>query len=452
VQTSFSLAQLANADTADSEKILRACVHCGFCTATCPTYVLLGDELDSPRGRIYLIKDMLENGRKATAKVVTHIDRCLSCLSCMTTCPSGVHYMHLVDHARRHIEATYRRPLGDKLLRRLLARSLTRPGRFRLSLRLARLARPLANSLPGRLKTLMAMAPRRLPRRSRTERPQVFPAEGTRRGRVALLAGCAQPVLKPHINEATIRLLTRHGIEVVIARGAGCCGALVHHMGRERQALASAKANIAAWLSEADGEGLDAIVINASGCGTTVKDYGFMLREEPAWADRAARVSELTRDVTEYLDSIGLMAPSLDPELTLAYHSACSMQHGQQVRRQPRALLAAAGFDVREIPEGHICCGSAGTYNLLQPELAGALRDRKAANIARLGPDVVATGNIGCLVQLEDAIDVPIVHTVELLDWVTGGPKPPALVAAAHRTPREPAPAPRAEEPVEEMA
>jgi glycolate oxidase iron-sulfur subunit len=452
VQTSFSLQQLADADTAESEKILRACVHCGFCTATCPTYVLLGDELDSPRGRIYLIKDMLENGRKASAKVVKHIDRCLSCLSCMTTCPSGVHYMHLVDHARRHIERTYRRPLPDRLLRLMLARSLTRPGRFRRSLRLARLARPLAGSLPGRLKTLMAMAPRRLPRRSVSERAQVFPAEGTQRGRVALLVGCAQPVLKPHINEATVRLLTRHGIEVVVAKGAGCCGALVHHMGREKAALASAKANIAAWLAEADGVGLDAIVINASGCGTTVKDYGFMLREDPAWAGKAARVSALAKDVSEYLDAIGLMAPSLDPEMTLAYHSACSMQHGQRLRQEPRALLGAAGFTVREIPEAHICCGSAGTYNLLQPELAAALRDRKAANIAKLAPDVVATGNIGCLVQLEGALDVPVVHTVELLDWVTGGPKPPALVAAAHRARPVSDPAVEAEPAAEEVA
>ncbi len=447
MQTSFSLQQLADADTAESEKILRACVHCGFCTATCPTYVLLGDELDSPRGRIYLIKDMLENGRRASAKVAKHIDRCLSCLSCMTTCPSGVHYMHLVDHARRHIERTYRRPVGDRLLRALLALTLPRRGGFRLALRAARLARPLRRVLPGRLKTLAAMAPAALPPRSPGERPQVFPAEGPRRGRVALLSGCVQPVLKPHIDEATVRLLTRHGIEVVVARGAGCCGALVHHMGREREALASARANIAAWLAEADGAGLDAIVVNASGCGTMVKDYGFLLRQDPAWADKAARVSALARDVTEHIEAIGLMAPSLDPEMTVAYHSACSMQHGQRVRREPRALLAAAGFAVREIPEGHLCCGSAGTYNMLQPELAEALRARKAANIARVAPDLVATGNIGCMVQLEGALDVPIVHTVELLDWVTGGPKPPALMAAAQRpAPAEPPPAAAADE------
>ncbi|MBX6323711.1 MAG: glycolate oxidase subunit GlcF, partial [Rhodospirillaceae bacterium] len=421
MQTSFSAQQLADPDVAESEKILRACVHCGFCTATCPTYVLTGDELDGPRGRIYLIKDMLENGRRATPRVVKHIDRCLSCLSCMTTCPSGVHYMHLVDHARRHIERTYRRPLPDRLLRTLLARALPSRAAFRLSLRAARLAQPLRGILPGRLKTLLAMAPAALPARSPTERPQAFPAEGARRARVALLAGCVQPVLKPQINEATIRLLTRHGVEVVVPKGAGCCGALVHHMGRERPALASARANIAAWLAEADGAGLDAILVNASGCGTMIKDYGFLLRQDPAWADKAARVSALARDVTEFLDGHGLMAPSLDPELTVAYHGACSMEHGQRVRREPRALLAAAGFTLREIPEGHLCCGSAGTYNLLQPAFAEALRARKAANIARVAPDLVATGNIGCMVQLEGALGVPVVHTVELLDWVTGG-------------------------------
>jgi glycolate oxidase iron-sulfur subunit len=451
VQTNFSPLQLAEPDMASSEKILRACVHCGFCTATCPTYVLLGDELDSPRGRIYLIKDMLENERRPTEQVVKHIDRCLSCLACMTTCPSGVHYMHLVDHARRHIEQNYRRPLADRLLRAVLAGVLPSPRRFRLALRAARLARPLRRLLPGRLKVLLDMAPAELAPRSRVDRPQVFAAQGPRRGRVALLAGCAQPILKPHINEATVRLLTRHGIEVVIARGAGCCGALVHHMGRERAALANAKANIAAWMREVDGEGLDAIVINASGCGTTVKDYAFMLREDRAWAARAARISALAKDVSEYLHEIGFMAPSLDPELVVAYHSACSMQHGQRLRREPRELLTAANFDLREIPEGHLCCGSAGTYNMLQPELANRLRERKAANIAAVGPDLVATGNIGCMVQLEEAIDVPIVHTVELLDWVTGGPKPPALVAAARRA-AAPAPAPAPPAPAEATA
>jgi glycolate oxidase iron-sulfur subunit len=429
MQTSFTLAQLADPDVAESEKILRACVHCGFCTATCPTYVLLGDELDSPRGRIYLIKDMLENDRPASAKVVKHIDRCLSCLSCMTTCPSGVHYMHLVDHARRHIEETYRRPVFDRWLRRLLAAVLPRPGLFRLALVGAWLAKPLAPLLPPRLRAMFALAPRAVPSPSAVDRPQVFPAEGPRRKRVAFLSGCVQPVLAPEINEATIRLLTRHGVEVVIAEGVGCCGALTHHMGQEAPALAAARAAIAAWTAQIEGAGLDAIVINASGCGTTVKDYGFMFRDDPAWAARAARVSGLARDITEFMSEIGLRPPVAATGLTVAYHSACSMQHGQQITAQPKALLSAAGFAVRDVPEGHLCCGSAGTYNLLQPGLAGALRARKLRNIATARPDAVATGNIGCIAQLSSGAPVPVLHTVELLDWATGGPKPAKLVA-----------------------
>jgi glycolate oxidase iron-sulfur subunit len=436
MQTSFTLAQLADADVAESEKILRACVHCGFCTATCPTYVLLGDELDSPRGRIYLIKDMLENDKPASAKVVKHIDRCLSCLACMTTCPSGVHYMHLVDHARRRIEETYRRPLVDRWLRDLLAAVLPRPGLFRLALFGAWLGKPLAALLPARLRTMLALAPRTVPSPSYVDRPQVIRAHGPRRKRVALLSGCVQQVIAPEINEATIRLLTRHGVEVVIADGAGCCGALTHHMGKEEPARAAARAAIAAWTAEIDGEGLDAIIINASGCGTTVKDYGFMFRDDPDWAARAADVSSRTRDITEFMTEIGLQPPSTATGLAVAYHSACSMQHGQKITTQPKALLAAAGFTVRDVPEGHLCCGSAGTYNLLQPELAGALRDRKLRNIATTRPDAVATGNIGCIAQLAPA-PVPILHTVELLDWATGGPLPRKLAGVAVDKERE---------------
>jgi glycolate oxidase iron-sulfur subunit len=431
MQTTFSHAQLADPDTRESEKILRSCVHCGFCTATCPTYVLLGDELDSPRGRIYLIKDMLENAKPASERTVLHIDRCLSCLACMTTCPSGVHYMHLVDHARRYIEETYTRPWPDRLLRRVLAAVLPRPLLFRLALRAGALGRPLRRLLPGRLAGMLALAPTRLPVASAVDRPQVFAAEGGRRTRVALPSGCAQQVLAPEINEATIRLLTRHGVEVVIAKGAGCCGALVHHMGREAQALTAARANIDAWERErarAEG-GLDAVIINASGCGTTVKDYGFMLREDPTYADEAARIAGLAKDVTEFLAELGLKPPVRRSELVVAYHSACSMQHGQCITAQPKDLLRAAGFTVKDIPEGHICCGSAGTYNLLQPELAGQLRARKLGHIARVRPDVVATGNIGCIVQLTGGA-APVVHTVELLDWATGGPAPRAIAGA----------------------
>jgi glycolate oxidase iron-sulfur subunit len=427
MQTHFSLAQLADADVADSEKILRACVHCGFCMATCPTYLLTGDELDGPRGRIYLIKEMLESSAKASATVARHIDRCLSCLSCMTTCPSGVHYMHLVDHARRHIAETFERPLPDRWLRRLLATVLPNPKLFRLSLRLAGIGRPFAGLLPGRLKTLLALAPMRLAPASPVDRPQVFAAEGPRRLRVALLSGCAQTVLKPGINEATIRLLTRHGVEVVVAAGAGCCGSLTHHLGEEGPALASARANIAAWSREIEGEGLDAIIANASGCGTTLKDYGFMLREDPAWAAKAASVAALARDVTEVLAEIGIKPAVEAGALRVAYHSACSMQHGQKLHRPPRALLEAAGFELAEIPEAHLCCGSAGTYNILQPQFAEPLRRRKIENIRSTGAAAVATGNIGCIQQLESGLGMPILHTVELLDWATGGPKPAQL-------------------------
>jgi glycolate oxidase iron-sulfur subunit len=428
MQTSFTEEQLRRPDVAESEKILRRCVHCGFCSATCPTYVLLGDELDSPRGRIYLIKDMLENDRPASQQVVKHIDRCLSCLACMTTCPSDVHYMHLVDHARRHIEETYTRPFGDRVLRGVLATVLPRPTLFRLALLGAKALAPFAPLLPDpRLRAMLQLAPSRLPSPSPVDTPQVFPADGSRRARVALLSGCAQQVLAPEINEATIRLLTRHGAEVVIASGTGCCGSLTHHMGKEGPALRFARENIDAWSRELAGAGLDAVVVNASGCGTTVKDYGFMLREDQAYAEKAARISALARDVTEVMLDLGLRPAVVDSDLVVAYHSACSMQHGQRITAEPKALLAQAGFTVRDVPEGHLCCGSAGTYNMLQPEIAMRLRDRKIANIERVAPDVIATGNIGCIAQLAAGTRIPILHTVALLDWATGGPLPQAL-------------------------
>jgi glycolate dehydrogenase iron-sulfur subunit len=386
--------------------------------------VLLGDELDSPRGRIYLIKDMLENDRPATAEVVKHIDRCLSCLSCMTTCPSGVNYMHLVDHGRRRIEESFQRPLSERLLRGLLAALLPHPGRFRLSLQLAQLVRPFAALLPGRLKGMIALSPRDLPAASPVDRPQVFAAQGTRRLRVALLSGCAQQVLKPGINEATIRLLTRHGVEVVVAEGVGCCGSLTHHLGKEEPALASARANIAAWSREIEGQGLDAIIANASGCGTTLKDYGFMLREDREFAGPAARISLLAKDITEYLAGIELLPSAQNGNLTIAYHSACSLQHGQKITALPKELLSKNGFVVKDVPESHLCCGSAGTYNILQPDIASRLRDRKVANIATVKPDMIAAGNIGCMIQIASGTSVPVVHTIELLDWATGGSRP----------------------------
>jgi glycolate oxidase iron-sulfur subunit len=439
MQTSFTPDQLADPDTAASNQVLRTCVHCGMCTATCPTFVLLGDELDSPRGRIYLIKDMLESGRPATEEVVRHVDRCLSCLSCMTTCPSGVNYMHLVDHARHRIEQTYRRPWHDRALRAVLAAVLPRPALLRAALRAARLARPVARLIPGgsmparRLRALFALAPAHLPPPDTVSRPQLHRAVGTRRSRVALLAGCAQTVLDPAINAATIRLLTRMGVEVVISRGAGCCGALTHHMGKQDQAMAAARANIAAWTAEADAGGLDAIIVNTSGCGTTVKDYGFMFRAEPEhWAEQAARVSALTLDVSEYLTRLGYQPTRPAPGLTVAYHAACSLQHGQRVTAEPKALLRAAGFTVVEPAEGHLCCGSAGTYNIMQPEIATRLRARKLENLLATAPDLVAAGNIGCITQLSGGA-LPVLHSIELLDWMAGGPEPAALAGVLRK-------------------
>ena len=432
MQTNFSLAQLADPHVARSEQILRACVHCGFCTATCPTYTLLGDELDSPRGRIYLIKDMLENSRPATAEVTKHVDRCLSCLSCMTTCPSGVHYMHLVDHARAHIEETYTRPLKDRLMRGILAAVLPHRGRFRLALAGAMVARPFAGligSVPGLapVAAMLKLAPARPASRSASENERRFKANGPRRARVALLDGCAQPVLRPEIDEAAIRLLNRMGVEVVRPKGGGCCGSLTHHMGKEDLALANARANVDAWWREIEGEGLDAIIITTSGCGTTIKDYGHMLRLEPAYAERAAKVSALAKDVSEFLVERELPVPVITAGTRVAYHSACSLQHGQKVKTAPKTLLSRAGFTVLEPAEGHLCCGSAGTYNILQPEIAGRLRARKVANIERTSPQIIAAGNIGCLTQIGGGTAIPTVHTVELLDWATGGPKPDGL-------------------------
>ena len=427
MQTNFTAEQLADPGTARANEILRSCVHCGFCTATCPTYKVLGDELDSPRGRIYLIKDMLENGKIPDAKTVGHIDRCLSCLSCMTTCPSGVHYMHLVDHAREYIEKTYRRPLGERALRWLLARILPYPGRFRLALMGAKLARPFRRLVPdARMRAMLDMAPRDIPPPSLNDRPQVFAAEGPRRKRVALLIGCAQRALNTDINDATIRLLRRHGCEVVIPRGLGCCGALTHHMGKTAESHAMAAANIRALMAEVAGEGLDAVVINTSGCGTTVKDYGHMFAHDPLAAD-AAQVAALARDITEVMADLGLREPGHAEPLRVGYHAACSLQHGQQIRATPKELLAAAGFTVLEPMDAHICCGSAGTYNLMQPAISAELKRRKVETLEALTPQVISAGNIGCMMQIGSGTGVPVVHTAELLDWATGGPKPRAL-------------------------
>ena len=429
MQTTFSPEQLRDPGIRRANEILRSCVHCGFCTATCPTYQVLGDELDSPRGRIYLIKDMLEQGRPANEKTVKHIDRCLSCLACMTTCPSGVHYMHLVDQARAYIEKTYKRPFMDRVLRALLARVIPYPIRFRLALFGARLMRPLAFLVPdARLKAMLAMAPKVIPPVSRNDDPQVFAPEGPQRMRVALMTGCAQKALNTDINDATIRLLRRLGCEVVVAKGAGCCGALTHHLGKEALAHGSAAANIRAWMVEKRQHGLDAIVINTSGCGTTIKDYGYMFRTDPVLAADAGVVAGLAKDVSEVLVTLGL-PEGAGKGLRIAYHAACSLQHGQQIKTAPKDLLKRVGFEVVEPADSHLCCGSAGTYNLLQPKISQELQARKVATLEAKAPDVISAGNIGCMMQIGAATGIPVVHTVELLDWATGGPRPKALDA-----------------------
>ncbi len=461
METHFSPRQLEQTANRTSEREIRRCVHCGFCTATCPTYVLLGDELDSPRGRIYLMRDMLENDRAPSAEVVKHIDRCLSCLSCVTTCPSGVNYMHLIDHARSYIEARYRRPWRERWLRALLSRVLPYRGRFRWALRLAQVARPVgapvARAAGWRsLEAMLKLVPSRLPRQplpppahdSQADAPNASDRIGAH-GRVVLLQGCAEPVLRPDIRAAAIRVLGRIGVEVATIHGESCCGALVHHLGRETQALEQARRNVDVWIAEIETRQLDAILVTASGCGTMLKNYGFVFADDPVYAEKARRIAALVRDISEFLGERGLPPPRapLRPQdtprprdashpqavlpsqtpLRVAYHSACSLQHGQGVREPPKALLAAAGFDVVEPAESHLCCGSAGTYNLLQPELAGQLLARKLANLSAVRPDVIASGNIGCITQLAAGAGVPVVHSIELLDWATGGPVPGAL-------------------------
>ena len=428
MQTFFNEDQLLESDFKRSNEVLRACVHCGFCTATCPTYQVLGDELDSPRGRIYLIKDMLENNRVPDQKTVKHIDRCLSCLACMSTCPSGVHYMHLVDHARAYIEDKYKRPLFERLLRWALVKILPYPTRFRLALLGAKMARPIARFLPDpRLRAMIAMAPKQVPPVSRNDDPQSFVPSIARKKRVVLMTGCAQRALNTDINDATIRLLQRLGCEIVIPQGQGCCGALTHHLGKTTESHAAAAQNIWAWKSEIDHGGLDAVVINTSGCGTTVKDYGHMFRDSDL-AEEAEQISKLTMDVSELL--MQLEMPDLEQKnIKVAYHAACSLQHGQQIKTFPKTLLQKAGFTVLEPADPHLCCGSAGTYNLMQPEISSQLKTRKVANLEALQPDIIAAGNIGCMMQIGSGTALPVVHSVELLDWATGGPQPAALRA-----------------------
>jgi len=427
MRTDFTKAQLADPDTAASAATIRKCVHCGFCTATCPTYVLLGDERDSPRGRIELIRAMLERGGRPTKAEVTHVDRCLSCLACATTCPSGVDYGQLIGHARAHIEANYPRPWPERLLRAALPRVLTRPGRLKTALALGRGVQGLEpwfrrlGLAPLAALLRLVPAPAKAPRGVGT-----YPAVEARRGRVILLQGCVEPAMAPQVREAAIRLLARAGYDVVLAPGEGCCGAISEHLGRVGEAREMARRNVLAWAHVAP----DAIVTTAAGCGTTLKAYGHVLGEE------GARTAAQARDVLEFLAEVGLPPIVNSTGLAVAYHAPCSLQHGQKLAVQPARLLAEAGFDVRAVPEGHLCCGSAGVYNILQPEIATRLRDRKAANIVRTGAVVVAAGNVGCMAQIAPVLDAPVIHPVELLDWATGGPRPESLDRVVRARPR----------------
>ncbi len=421
--------QMSNPAMADSAGELGACLQCGHCLTVCPTQQILSGEFDSPRGRIVLIKNMLESDCKPDKKTVKHIDRCLSCLACLSSCPSRVNYMHLVDNARIHIEENFRRPLFDRLLRWSLAQILPRPGRLRLALRGAQLARPIAFAMPRKIRGMIEFTPSKLPPPSPNDEPQVFPAIGKRKQRVALLTGCAQKALNTDINDATIRILRRHGCEVVVAKGAGCCGALTYHMGKSRESIAAAANNIRAWMKEVNGAGLDAIVINTSGCGTVVKDYGHIFRND-VLAEEAAAVSALAKDISEVLSDIELDLKAM-PDLRVGYHTTCSLQYAQRIRFTPKKLLKAAGFTVLEPRDSQTCCGAAGTYVLTQPDISNQLRARKVEALESIAPDVISAGNVGCMMQIGSGTGVPVVHTAELLDWATGGPVPRALEGVA---------------------
>ena len=357
MQTKFTEEQLRDPDNFANEKVFKKCVHCGMCNATCPTHQLLGDELDGPRGRIYLIKDMLENNRKPTEKVVKHIDRCLSCYSCMTTCPAGVNYMHIIDHGKKYIEKNYQRSLFDKLIRYFLSITLPNTKVFRLSSLLVKLSKPFKFLMPSKIKDMIELMPTNFPKKSLPIKEVYKSSTKKRIARVALLTGCVQKEISPQINEATIRLLNRHGVEVVVPKKIRCCGSLNHHLGKEEDAHQDFKNNINTWYEEHQKGNLDAILSNTSGCGTTMKDYGFIFREDKELSKKAKVISELTKDISEYIfESLKLDIKDKGKKYKVAYHSACSMQHGQKVHSQPVSLLEKTNNEIMEIPEGHICC------------------------------------------------------------------------------------------------
>ncbi len=429
MQTNFTKKQLQESSIIDANGIIRKCTHCGFCNATCPTYQVAGDELDGPRGRIYLIRDMLENNKPASEKITRHIDRCLSCYACMTTCPSGVNYMHLVDHARNHIEKTYVRPFFDRFIRILLSIILPSPKLFRIVGYLARIANPFKFLFPKKIKNMLKYMPTSFPK-SNYENKEVYSAKGKTFAKVALLTGCVQRVISPQINDSTIDILNRHGVEVIVPKEITCCGSLNHHLGKEDLAHKSFVNNINFWFKCYEERNLDAILVTTSGCGTTLKDYGHIFRDDPDkdLRKKAKIISSLAKDVTEYLGkNIKLNFVEKDKKFKIAYHSACSMQHGQKLHNQPMNLLKKTGNEIVEIPDGHLCCGSAGTYNLLQGEMASELLVRKVSNIDKVKPDFISTGNIGCITQISSGTKIPILHTIEILNWYTGGEKPNAI-------------------------
>jgi len=429
MRTDFTLVQLADPEVAEANRILRSCIHCGMCLATCPTYVVNGDERDSPRGRIYFIKNMLESGAAPSPSSVRHLDRCLGCLACETACPAGVDYGRLLERGRARVAADQRRPLVERLLRRFLGRVLPYPARLRALFRLARLGRPVLARLPGRLGRAAALVP---PPPASPAGAGVPRAEGTPVRRVLLLEGCVQQNLRPAIHGASVRLLTRLGCEVVVPEGAGCCGAISQHLGEADRAKAFARKNLDCWMAAIE-EGCDAIVINAAGCGTMVKDYAALFQDDPAYREKAARVASLAQDISEMVEALGMPPGRVPPGkawpsgFTVAYQSACGLHYGQKIGGLPPRLLEQAGFQIAALAEPELCCGSAGPYSLLQPAFAEALRERKLRAIEGVTADVVATGNIGCLDWLSRGSALPVVHVVELLDWASGGPQPAGI-------------------------